>query len=164
MLALLWPLACGPVLAQPTGDLAANIGAMGRSVDPRTSAAHYAPRLAPIDGGKVRIERDVAYGADAKETLDVFSPATSGKGRPILIFVHSGAFRFDDKSRLPNGELSPFYDNVVAWAVAQDMVGVNMRYPLAPQATYPRVQRDIVSVVAWARSHAASLGAIRTRW
>lgn len=161
---MLWPLACGPVLAQPTGDLAAKIAAMGRGVDPRTSAALYAPRFAPIDGGKVRIERGVAYGADAKETLDVFSPATSGKGRPILIFVHGGAFRFDDKSRLPNGELSPFYDNVVAWTVAQDRVGINMNYPPAPQATYPRVQRDIASVVAWARSHAASLGADPPRW
>lgn len=136
VLSLLVGLGCAPALAvaQPAPELAAKLAAMGRRVDPMGTAALYAPQQHPADPATVTVQRDVAYGPGPKDTLDLFASKAPGKGRPILIFVHSGAFRFDDKSHLPNGNLSPFYDNIMSWAVANGMVGVNMNYQLAPAA------------------------------
>lgn len=133
---------------------------MGNQVDPFATAALYAPLQAKVPTTGVKVLRDVQYGPGEQEKFDVFTPsnATTGAARPILIFVHGGAFRFDDKSQTPDGQLGPFYDNVMIWAVKYGMVGINMNYTLAPRATYPAVQREIAEVVAWARAHDAQIG------
>jgi acetyl esterase/lipase len=147
------------VQAQVPANIASQIAEMGHNVDPFRTASIYAPlqERMPVEG--ITVERDVAYGAGEKETMDVFTPAQAAQPRPILVFVHGGAFRFDDKSKTPDGRIGPFYDNVMIWAVKHGMVGINMNYMLAPRATYPAVQREIAEVIAWARSHAATLGA-----
>ncbi|MEX3939950.1 alpha/beta hydrolase [Paraburkholderia sp. EG287B] len=132
---------------------------MGPKVDPFETAHIYAPMQERMPAEGIAVQRDVAYGAGEKENVDVFTPVEASRPRPILIFVHGGAFRFDDKSRTPDGRIGPFYDNVMIWAVKHGMVGVNMNYTLAPKAAYPVVQREIAQVVAWARSHATALGA-----
>ena len=78
----------------------------------------------------VKIERDVKYGAADRNLLDVFTPATDSSVRPVLIFVHGGAFVGGNK----RGPGSPFYDNIMLWAVKNGFVGVNMTYRLAPQS------------------------------
>lgn len=145
-------------MAQVPPDIADKIAAMGRRVDPMATARIYAPlqQVMPVPG--VTVKRDLAYGTDPKEKLDLFTADIAHSARPIVIFVHGGAFRFDDKSRTPDGRLSPFYDNVMLWSVAHGMVGINMNYPLAPKATYPAVQHDIAEVVAWARKNAVAIG------
>src|SRR6202012_4980630 len=62
------------------------------------------------------------------------------------------------KSKAGDGSPSPFYDNMMIWAVAHGMVGVNMNYRLAPQAQYPVVQHEIAEVVALARKNAKAWG------
>ena len=144
--------------AQVPPDVAARIAAIGRVVDPAATAKIYAPlqKTAPVPG--VAVKRDIAYGPGPKDTLDLFTPEAKARPRPILIFVHGGGFVGGDKDRYPDGSPSPFYDNMMLWAVGHGLVGVNMNYPWAPQATYPQVQRDIATVVAWARKNAAAFG------
>ena len=122
------------------------------------TAAIYAPlqKLMPQPG--VKAERDLAYGSGPKETLDLFTPEAKGAKRPILVFVHGGGFVGGDKSKAGNGAPSPFYDNIMIWAVNHGLIGVNINYELAPKAQYPTVQRQIAEAVAWARKNAAAWG------
>jgi acetyl esterase/lipase len=145
-------------MAQVPPDVAARIAAIGRVVDPAGTARIYAPiqKTAPVPG--VKVTRDIAYGSGAKETLDVFTTDAKAAPKPILIFVHGGGFVGGDKSHSPDGAASPFYDNMMLWAVGHDMVGVNINYEWAPKATYPQVQHQIAQAVAWARQNAASFG------
>lgn len=145
-------------MAQVPPDIASKIAAMGKRVDPMATAAIYAPLQQTMPVAGITVKRDVSYGADPKEKLDLFTATAPQGARPIVIFVHGGAFRFDDKSHTPDGRLSPFYDNVMLWSVAHGMVGINMNYPLAPKATYPTVQEDIAEVIAWARKNAKAIG------
>ncbi len=152
-------LAACAALAQVPPDVAARIAAIGRVVDPPATAKIYAPLQRTIANTPgVRVTRDIAYGPGPKDTMDVFSSDSKLASRPILIFVHGGAFVGGDKSRTPDGDPSPFYDNMMLWAVSHGMTGINMNYEWAPKAQYPVVQHDIAEVVAWARRHAASFG------
>ena len=147
-----------PGLAQVPPDIAARIAAIGRVVDPPGTAKIYAPMQKTVPVAGVKVTRDVAYGPGPKDTLDVFTTEAKAAPKPILIFVHGGAFVGGDKNHYPDGTPSPFYDNMMLWTVGHGMVGVNINYEWAPKATYPEVQHDIAQAVAWARKNAASFG------
>jgi len=138
----------------PAG-IATSLQELGRVIDPPKTAALYAPlqQKEPYPG--VRIERDVKYGAADRNLLDVFVPETAASARPVLIFVHGGAFTAGNK-RGPNA--SPFYDNIMLWAVKNGFVGVNTTYRLAPQSPWPAAAEDLASVVQWVADNAASRG------
>jgi len=138
----------------PAG-IAASLQELGRVIDPPKTAALYAPlqQKEPYPG--VRIERDVKYGAADRNLLDVFVPETAASARPVLIFVHGGAFTAGNK-RGPNA--SPFYDNVMLWAVKNGFVGVNTTYRLAPQSPWPAAAEDLAAVVQWVADNASARG------
>jgi hypothetical protein len=75
--------AAGAALAQPPADIAAQIAALGRVVDPPGTAKIYAPLQTTMPVAGIKARRDVAYGAGEKEDLDVFTPETAGAPRPI---------------------------------------------------------------------------------
>ena len=138
----------------PAG-IAASLQELGRVIDPPKTAALYAPlqQKEPYPG--VRIERDVKYGAADRNLLDVFVPETAASARPVLIFVHGGAFTAGNK-RGPNA--SPFYDNSMLWAVKNGLVGVNTTYRLAPQSPWPAAAEDLAAVVQWVADNASARG------
>jgi acetyl esterase/lipase len=72
-------------------------------------------------------------------------PEALSAGRPVLIFVHGGAFIGGNK-RMPG---TPFYDNVMLWAVKNGFVGVNITYRLAPQFPWPAGAEDVATAVQW---------------
>lgn len=160
MAGIIGGVTAGAALAQPPADIEARLVAIGRVVDPPGTAKLYAPLQKTMPRPGIKAQRDIAYGADPKETLDLFTAdgpvrPPRGRFRPILIFVHGGGFVGGDKSKAGDGSPSPFYDNIMIWAVSHGMVGVNMNYRLAPGATYPTVQHEIAEVVALARKNAA---------
>ena len=126
-------------------EMAWRLVELGPVVDLPNTAEIYAPlqENEPYQG--VRIERDVKYGAADRNLLDVFMPETASPARPVLIFVHGGAFVAGDK-HTPG---SPFYDNIMLWAVKNGFVGVNMTYRLAPQAVWPAGAEDLATAVQW---------------
>jgi acetyl esterase/lipase len=133
------------VPSQVPPAIEAKLREMGRAIDPPRTAALYAPlaRTEPYAG--VKVTRDVAYGPDARHRLDVFGPEASGGPRPVLVFVHGGGFTAGNKRT----GASPFYDNIMLWAAANGMVGVNMTYRLAPQHPWPAAQEDIAAALRW---------------
>jgi triacylglycerol lipase len=126
-------------------ELAWKLLELGQVIDLPKTAAIYAPlqESEPYQG--VKIERDIKYGPADRNLLDVFVPETPSAKRPVLIYVHGGGFVGGDK-RAPG---SPFYDNVMLWAVKNGFIGVNATYRLAPQAPWPAGAEDLGAVVQW---------------
>jgi triacylglycerol lipase len=154
---LLAALLCAtPALAgEMPAEIAAAVKQIGPVIDPPKTAALFAPlqKKEPYVG--VTVTRDERYGSDPSNRLDVFQPAAADKLlRPILIFVHGGGFTGGDKH--PPG--NAFYDNVMLWAVANAMVGVNITYRLAPEHPYPAGVEDVAMAVQWTLENAAKFG------
>src|SRR5204863_8388412 len=86
--------------------------------------------------------------------LDVFTPETGSSGRPVLIFIHGGGFTAGNKCN-PG---SPFYDNIMLWAVKNGFIGVNATYRLAPQFVWPAGAEDLATGVQWVTSKIGERG------
>lgn len=144
------------VRSQVPADIAAQLQALGRVVDPPRTAALYAPlqQKEPYPG--VRVARGERFGPDAQRNLlDVFTPeARAGSARPVLVFVHGGGFTAGARR---TGD-SPFYDNIALWAVRNGMVGVTTTYRLAPQNPWPAAQEDLAATITWVRENIAARG------
>lgn len=132
---------------------------IGRVVDPPRTAEIYAPRARKEPYAGIKVIRDVAYGTDARHRLDVFEPESRTGTRPVLMFVHGGGFTAGNKRT----GASPFYDNIMLWAVANGMVGVNMTYRLAPQHPWPAAQEDIAAALRWVRANIGAAGGDTSR-
>lgn len=143
-----------PIASQVPSAIEARLRQIGRVVAPPPTAALYAPLQQHEPYADVNVARDERYGPDARNRLDVFTPATPGASRPVLVFVHGGAFVAGDKRT----GTSPFYDNIMLWAVKNGMVGVNMTYRLAPGHPWPAAQEDIRAALAWVRQNIAARG------
>lgn len=102
----------------------------------------------------IKVERDIKYGPADRNLLDVFAPETDSSARPVLIFIHGGAFAAGDK----HGAGSPFYDNIALWAARHGFIGVTMNYRLAPQSPWPAGAEDIALAVKWIAGNIGSRG------
>ncbi|MEH2543111.1 MULTISPECIES: alpha/beta hydrolase [unclassified Bradyrhizobium] len=119
---------------------------LGRVIDPPRTFALYAPQQEKEPYQGVKVERDVKYGPADRNLLDIFMPDTAPSPRPVLIYVHAGAYVGGNKRTTPT---SPFYDNIMLWAVRNGFVGVNVAYRLAPQAPWPAGAEDLATAVQW---------------
>jgi triacylglycerol lipase len=135
-------------------DIAWKLQELGQVIDPPNTAPLYAPlqQKEPYPG--VRIERDVRYGPADRNLLDIFMPEPASAARPVFIFVHGGGFVAGNKR---TGS-SPFYDNIMLWALKNGFVGVNMTYRLAPQSPWPAAVEDVSAAVRWVAENIASRG------
>lgn len=126
-------------------DIAWKLLELGSVINSPKTAELYAPLQQKEPYPAVRIERDVKYGAAGRNLLDVFLPEKASSPRPVLVFVHGGAFTAGNKR---TGD-SPFYDNIMLWAVKNGFVGVNLTYRLAPQSPWPAGAEDVGAAVQW---------------
>ncbi|MEH2533338.1 acetyl esterase/lipase [Bradyrhizobium sp. AZCC 1588] len=133
---------------------------LGRVIDPPKTAELYAPlqEKEPYQG--VKVERDVKYGPADRNLLDIFVPETAASARPVLIFVHGGAFVGGNKRRTPT---SPFYDNVMLWAAKNGFIGVNVTYRLAPLSPWPAGAEDLATALNWVTDTIGERGGNPTR-
>jgi triacylglycerol lipase len=136
-------------------DIAWKLIEIGRAVDSAKTAAIYAPLQEKEPYLGVKVQRDVKYGPAERNLLDVFTPEAGGASRPVLIFVHGGAFVEGNKRRTPD---SPFYDNIMLWAVRHGYVGVNITYRLAPKSPWPAGAEDVASAVQWVAANIPQYG------
>lgn len=144
-------------LAQVPPDIAEGIRKIGPIVDGPGTTKLYAPLFAnqkePYPN--VTVVRDIAYGTDPLQKLDVFTAApTPGAPKPVVMFLHGGGFERGNK-RQPG---SPFYDNIMLWLTQQGMVGVNMNYRLAPKHLWPAAHEDLAAAVRWVQANIAQHG------
>lgn len=149
--------AAGLAPAQVPPDLAERLKTMGPVVNPAATAQLYAARsLAKEPYVETLVERDIAYGPDERHLLDVFrSSVGTNAAKPVLVFVHGGSFVGGNRRTGPG---SPFYDNVMLWALRNGMVGVNMTYRLAPKNPWPAGAEDIGQAIRWVHENIAHRG------
>jgi acetyl esterase/lipase len=159
MVAAMWAGAASAQQPPMSEDLAWKLLELGRTIDPPKTAALYAPMQQKEPYAGVKAERDVKYGAAERHLLDVFTPETSSSARPVLIYIHGGGFVAGNK----RGPGSPFYDNIMLWAVKNGFVGVNATYRLAPQFVWPAAAEDLAAVVQWVAAKIGERGGDPTR-
>jgi acetyl esterase/lipase len=95
------------------------------------------------------MERDLAYGSDPLQRLDLAVPAT--KHFATVMFVHGGSLTSGDKSDEDSrGVCAPF--------VAAGIGCANVNYRLAPAASWPAPAEDVAAAVAWIRAHLRARG------
>ena len=135
--------------AQVPPDIAAKVKASAGKID-FSVAQMYGPLQPKPPYAGMTVTRDLAYGPDPLQTLDVFSPdAKSAKPRPVLLFVHGGGFVRGDKKTT---------DNMLVWGAWNGMVGVDIDYRLAPKDPWPAGAEDLKAAIAWTRANIAKYG------
>jgi len=145
MLVVMFTAAAGLAQAEVPPDIAKALVAVGRGVCVAETAQLYRPLHPnpPYPGLGVAIARDLSFGPDPKNVVDVFSPEKDGGSWPVLIYVAGGAG--NKRQGGPNGEV--FYDNIMLWAVKNGMVGVNMQR--RPGEAWDDPAKDIAKVIQW---------------
>ncbi len=118
----------------------------------RSLAAALSSRLGagnpPLPAG-ARVERDLAYGTDPAQCLDVYRPA----GRPtgaIIVVVHGGAWAIGDKAH------SAVVTAKVAHWLPAGIVVVSVNYRMLPLAGPLQQAGDVARAIAFVQKRAAS--------
>jgi acetyl esterase len=109
------------------------------------------PRADPARHG-VQVVRDVPYlpTGQAAHTLDVYLPEGRGpEPRPVVLYVHGGAFRILSKET--------HWPMALAFA-RRGYVVFNINYRLAPADPYPAAVEDVCAAYAWVVTHAERYG------
>jgi acetyl esterase/lipase len=130
-------------------DIAKELVAIGRGVCVPETAQVYRPLHPNPPYKDVSITRDISFGPDPKNVLDVATAEKGGKSRPVLIYVSGGAGNKQQGG--PNGDV--FYDNIMLWAVKNGMTGVNMQR--RPGQEWDDPAKDIGLVVQWVHQNIA---------
>jgi len=97
------------------------------------------------------VERDIAYGTDPAQQLDVYRPAAA-KGAPVIFLAHGGGWNRGDK-----GGLRAVKNKVIHW-VGKGYVLVSINYRVLPQARPLEQADDVAKALAFVQSKAASWG------
>ncbi len=140
--------------AQMPPEIAGQVKAIGPIIDPPRTAAIYAPLQQKEPYAGVRVMRDLKYGPDPRQALDVFVPDAGTAPRRVLVFVHGGGFVAGNK-HVPG---SPFYDNIMLAAAREGIVGVLVTYRLAPQHPWPAGAADTGLAIKWVHDHIGEHG------
>jgi triacylglycerol lipase len=135
--------AAGMAQAEVPPEIAKQLVTIGRGVCVPETAQLYRPLHPNPPYTGVSIARDISFGPDPKNVLDVFAPEKGGGSRPVLIYVSGGAGNKQQGG--PNGDV--FYDNIMLWAVKNGMVGVNMQR--RPGQAWDDPAKDVGLVVEW---------------
>ena len=104
--------------------------------------------LAPRDRA-IRVGRDLAFGDDPRQKLDIYAPAHGAQGAPVLIFFYGGAW---------NSGRRQDYAFAGQALASRGFVTVVPDYRLAPQWRYPAFMQDAASATRWVRDHVADYG------
>jgi hypothetical protein len=141
--------AVGMAQAQVPPEIAKKLIAIGRGVCVPQTAQLYRPLHPNPPYPGISIARDVSFGPDPKNVLDVFTGEEIGGARTVLIYVSGGPGNKQQGG--PKGDV--FYDNIMLWAVKNDMVGVNMQR--RPGQTWDDPAKDVSLLVQWVNQNIA---------
>lgn len=142
--------------AQVPADIETQLVKIGHIVDPPCTAKLYRPLMpanditssaTPLYLG-ITVARDVSFGLNPKDVVDIFSADKGPASRPVLIYVPGGG---GNKIELQDKEANAFYDNIMRWATKNGMVGVNMQRHAGPD--WDSGAKDISSMIQWVEAN-----------
>jgi acetyl esterase/lipase len=102
-----------------------------------------------------RVERDLAYGEDRAQRLDVYLPRPPTG--PLIVLVHGGAWSIGDK-----GGHAVVANKLAHW-LPMGVVVVSVNYRMLPVAEPIEQARDVARAMAFVQQRAASWGADASR-
>jgi acetyl esterase/lipase len=106
------------------------------------------PDMTPVLGKDTVAKKDVAFGKDEKQRLDLYAPK-GAKNAPVVIYVHRGEWTKGDKFEV-SYKPKFFTENGVVF--------ISTNYRLSPAARHPAHAEDVAKAVRWAVDHAAEFG------
>lgn len=152
VLAPAMPVQAGPLLDRIKQHITerrenAGKGAAGESLED--------PDGSTVSESRHKVLRDVPYGSDPKQKMDVYLPevAASSAPAPVIFMVHGGGWRTGDKRH------SNVVDNKANRWLPKGFVLVSVNNRLLPEADPLDQVRDVARALASAQSKAASWGA-----
>ncbi len=92
--------------------------------------------------------RSIAYGAGARQTLDVYRPSNA-TAAPVIVFFYGGSWQSGAKET---------YRFVAAALAQRGYVTVVPDYRVYPEVRYPGFLQDGAQAVRWAKDNAARFG------
>jgi acetyl esterase/lipase len=104
---------------------------------------------ATVPTGGVTVTRDVPYGPEPRQKLDVYQPSAPQPGRPGVVFIYGGSWNTGSK------RIYPF---VAATLARQGVLVFVPDYRLYPEVRYPAFVQDCARATVWAQRHAAEYG------
>jgi len=138
------PVALSPAArADVPPDIAKALVAVGRGVCVNETAQLYRPLHANPPYPGISISRDLSFGPDPKNVVDVYSAEKGGGSRPVLLFLPGGA----GNRSLPGANGDVFYGNIMVWAVKNGMTGVIMQR--RPGDAWDDPAKDVAKAVQW---------------
>ena len=105
--------------------------------------------LVPYDAGVRKVASDVAYGAEPRQTLDIYRPETAEKALPVIFFIYGGSWNSGRKEQ---------YAFAAHAFAAEGYVTVVADYRLVPAVRYPAFVDDGAKALAWTYRHIAAYG------
>nr|KAJ8744668.1 alpha/beta hydrolase [Delftia sp. PS-11] len=99
-----------------------------------------------------RVEKDVAYGPDPAQRLDVYLPPQA-RSAPIVFMVHGGAWMVGDKA------MSKVVGNKVAHWLPRGFAFVSINYRMSSSPRVLEQADDVARALAFVQAHAAGWGA-----
>src|SRR3546814_16866309 len=85
----------------------------------------FTPLLAHAPKAGVEVVRDLSYGDDERQQLDVYTPGRAGS-RPVVLFVHGGAFTGGERNRSPELHANVLYYVAFGRASVRERVWQNV--------------------------------------
>lgn len=96
------------------------------------------------------LEKDIAYGSNDRQQLDVYVPRSVATKAPLVVFFYGGGWNRGSKDS---------YRFVAASLTRAGYVTVIPDYRLYPKVAFPLFVEDAAAATAWAVQHAAEYGA-----
>ncbi|HLG87798.1 MAG TPA: alpha/beta hydrolase [Alphaproteobacteria bacterium] len=107
---------------------------------------------ATIPTGDLTITRDVAYGTDARQRLDIYAPKSRSGALPVIIFFHGGAWQ--------SGDRADYLFAAAAFAAKGAVVAIP-DYRVYPTVTFPGFLADSAQATAWVHQNIGRWGGDR---
>ena len=142
-------------------DIAAYIVKAGLATDASTPSPADATPDQTTSCERVSFARNLKYGESEQNVLDV---ATAGADtgptspRPVLLFVAGESFATETAA---SDAPDPLQDVAMCFAARHGMVGVRMRWRLAPANPWPSGARDVAAAASWVHENIDLFGGSR---
>lgn len=106
----------------------------------------------------VKVLRDIPYGSNVKQRMDVYLPQAPLKGAPVIVMVHGGTWSKGDKAS------RSVVENKVARWVPRGFIFISVNNRLWPEADPLRQADDVAHALATAQARAPSWGGDPSRF
>jgi hypothetical protein len=112
-------------------------------------------------GVSARCIKDLSYGEDERQKLDVWFPRATNKKIPMVVYIHGGGYHSGDKSMAyKSGVMRPDFilKMGMAFATINYRLSENNAYRKSPKNKYPAAMADSARAIQFLRYNAVSFG------